>query len=316
VNAYVKYGYGKTWPDGHQYSKCRERTNNPNWILADFPKLQFKTTIDELMSQVLLLHVTDAHDDLVRGEKHTPLGEMKFIFKLAIESKGDTPIDSGGISFKSPLVRDGKITRQTLEGILSFDNIPHFAQMIAVNVQRVPVHTEEGILDGKSRFPWLVQPELPTFLTGSKDGGQKLTMDDNDVSGTTSTKPPAMVEPSSASGGKRASGPKPAATRARAKSTSAPPPILGALARAPSNSRLLAVAETNDLISFSPSPRKKTAMEARTDPKAAPPQPLDFGADFGSAAASAAKDPETATAPAADPVEEELINSKSYNPFV
>lgn len=155
VNPYLKYGYSKQWPLIQErklkavYSSIQQQNSSPEW--RDLPWLRFKTSLNELVRESIVVHITH------KGRSHNiPIGRVNLLFRTLVDN-GKSFKEEDTISFKGPL----KVDNAEIEGTLNFKFLPRFAQMVPINVIRKAIHTEKGIFDAMPLLPWLPKPAIP-----------------------------------------------------------------------------------------------------------------------------------------------------------
>lgn len=161
INPYLKYAYSKDWPaiiDGRMratYSETIHRNPSPNYEERQLPLLKFRASLNELVKESLVMHVT--HKGKITN---TTLGRCNLLFRTLVDG-GKSFKEEDLISFKGPLNK--KDSGTTIEGRLVFKHLPVFAQMKALSGGRMAVHNEKGIFDAMPLLTWVPKPILPVI---------------------------------------------------------------------------------------------------------------------------------------------------------
>eukprot|EP01114_Cavostelium_apophysatum_P021932 TRINITY_DN778_c0_g1_i1.p1 TRINITY_DN778_c0_g1~~TRINITY_DN778_c0_g1_i1.p1 ORF type:complete len:514 (-),score=137.89 TRINITY_DN778_c0_g1_i1:78-1619(-) len=161
LNPYLKYAYSKDWPaiaDGKMkatYSETQYKMPSPSWSESQMPWLKFRASLNELVKESLVMHVTH------KGKyTNTTLGRCNLLFRTLVDG-GKSFKEEDLISFKGPLNK--KDSGTTIEGRLLFKHLPIFAQMKPIAGGRQAVHTEKGIYDAMPLLTWVPRPSVPVF---------------------------------------------------------------------------------------------------------------------------------------------------------
>jgi len=261
-NPYLKYAYSKDWPDVVEgivkatYSSVQHNNVEPYW--NDLPPLRFFASLQELLSESIVLHVT--HHGLITN---TTLGRCNLLFKTLVDN-GKTFRDDDLISFKGPL----KIENAEIEGQLTFKFLPRFAQMKPISTTKKAIHTEKGIYDAVPFIFGLPKPNCPIIL--SQDSNPLMKSEETVGRARSATAAPKLLESYNEEKTKRANEdikePEPSKHRGSyEKSQSLDPsrffPHAEDTAPSPRARRTLQMPEKTtiqkDLISFSPIPTRK-----------------------------------------------------------